>query len=69
MIRRRDPESFLYLIIHKLMRNNPAANITQEIKKEFISEDRKDFGRLKPLIYRKAPKMDADSYFKNGGVI
>ena len=69
MIRRTDPESFFYLIIHKLMRNNPAANTTCEIKKEFISEDHKDFGRFRPLLYRKMPKISKDAFFKQAGVI
>lgn len=69
MVRRRDPETFLYLMLLKKMKKNPQAKVTQEMKKEIISESKEDFGRLKPLIYRKPAREDKDAIFKPSGVV
>ena len=69
MVRRTDPETFLYLILLKKMKQNPSANVTTKIKKEIISDKDEDFGQLKPLKYRKLDRDDKDTIFKQSGVI
>ena len=38
-------------------------------KTPVISESKEDFGRLKPLIYRKPAREDKDAIFKPSGVV
>ena len=56
MVRRTDPETFLYLYLLKKMKRNSNAKVLREIKKEILSEAQSDFGQLKPLLYRKLAK-------------
>ena len=44
IVRQTDPETFLYLILLKKMKQNPNANVTSVIKKEIISDKDEDFG-------------------------
>ena len=44
MIRHTDPETFLYLMLLKKMKQNPCANVTKETKHEFLSDEEEDFG-------------------------
>ena len=44
IVRQTDPETFLYLILLKKMKQNPSANVTTQIKKEIISDRDEDFG-------------------------
>ena len=39
IVRKNDPETFLYLMLLKKMKKNPQGNVTQDIKKEIISEN------------------------------
>ena len=69
IVRQTDPETFLYLVLLKKMKQNPNANVTSQIKKEIISDKDEDFGQLKPLLYKKAEKQDKGMIFKHQGVI
>ena len=70
MIRRRDPETFLYLMLLKKMKQNPSANVTTETKHEMVSGQPGEVGELKSLIYTKAEKYDKNKeIFKAKGVI
>ena len=44
IVRQTDPETFLYLVLLKKMKQNPNANVTSQIKKEIISDKDEDFG-------------------------
>ena len=66
----RDPETFFFLALLKQMQRNPNANVTKEIEKIMISESPKDYGDLKPLLYRKWNKYDHDkAWLKKSGLI
>ena len=69
IVRKNDPETFLYLMLLKKMKKNPQANVTKDLKQEIISEAKEDFGALKPLKYKKLEKPDQDNNFKQAGVI
>ena len=44
--------------------------MTKELEKIMFSEDPKDYGQLKPLIYRKLKKLDPkEAFFKKDGII
>lgn len=38
LIRLRDPETFLYLMLLKKMKQNPSANVTTDTKHEVLSD-------------------------------
>ena len=69
-VRYRDPETYMFLTLLKKMQSNPNANVIKVIEKIIISEAPKDFGKLKPMLYRRWKKHDHDkNYFRKTGVI
>ena len=39
-----DPETFLYLMLIKKMQRNPCANVIKETKREFLSDEKGNYG-------------------------